>query len=65
MQDGEATPLAVYQEIVPGYKNDNPQDTENYRFFALNCTLAKIVRRVIAQRLHDYIRPFVPRSWFG
>ena len=40
-------------------------DTSNYRYFALSCTLGKIIRRAIAERLYLVISESIPDSFFG
>ena len=52
-------------DIVPGFKKGDPADPENYRYFALSCTLEKIVRRVIAERIYQVISAELPESFFG
>lgn len=65
LREGAASSLATLQEIIPGYKKSDPTLTENYRFFALSCTLSKIIRRAIANRLYNHIKEFFPESYFG
>lgn len=63
--EGEVPLLAAIQEVVPGFKRGDPQGTENYWFFALSCTLGKIIRRAIAERLYRIVEPFIPEWFFG
>ena len=62
---GEASVVARIQDVVPGFKAGDPQDTSNYRFFALSCTLGKIVRRALADRLYCLVSEHLPPSYFG
>ena len=62
--DGEATASAVMQEIVPGFNKGDMADTGNYKYFALSCTLGKIIPRAMAERLYHIISDSLPESFF-
>ena len=50
--EGQAFALATFLEIAPGYKKGDPREIDQDRFFAMSCTLGKIIRRFLAGRIY-------------
>lgn len=63
--EGQSSALAAFLEIVPGFKKGDPRNTDQYRFFAMSCTLGKIIRRFLAGRVYQRIIDHVPANYFG